>query len=172
MIKHIRIFKLRVQVWRLDVTIGLILIPVNNYFIIANHLKYWCILPTNISLIYNLIIMFFCRSPFPVTVCSVVFCHETARMIDHLCHVSVASAIAGDDMMQTVVLLVYIGWKWMGGDFWIYLLVSCRNGTKLGLDSVGCNLFVFSYIFLRNGFPSYNLLFALGFCLIRGSVPL
>ena len=51
----------------------------------------------------------FCRSPFPVTVCSVVFCHETARIIDHLCRVSVASAIAVNGMMQTVVLLVYVG---------------------------------------------------------------
>jgi len=53
--------------------------------------------------------MFFCRSPFPVTVCSVVFFHETARIIDHLCRVSVASAIAVNGMMQTVVLLVYVG---------------------------------------------------------------
>ena len=38
------------------VILGLALIPVNSYCIMANHLKYWSTLPTTISLIYNVII--------------------------------------------------------------------------------------------------------------------
>ena len=34
----------------------MLLIPVNTYFIMWNHLKYWSTLPTTISLIYNAII--------------------------------------------------------------------------------------------------------------------
>lgn len=38
------------------VLLGLSLIPINTYFIMANHLKYWSALPTTISLIFNVII--------------------------------------------------------------------------------------------------------------------
>ncbi len=38
------------------VVLGLALIPVNTYFIMANHLKYWSTLPTTFSLIFNVII--------------------------------------------------------------------------------------------------------------------
>ena len=38
------------------VSLGVLLIPVNTYFIMWNHLKYWSTLPTTLSLIYNVII--------------------------------------------------------------------------------------------------------------------
>ena len=38
------------------VILAIILIPINTYFIMANHLKYWSTLPTTMSLIYNVVI--------------------------------------------------------------------------------------------------------------------
>ena len=38
------------------VILGLLLIPINTYFIMANHLLFWSTLPTTLSLIYNVII--------------------------------------------------------------------------------------------------------------------
>ena len=39
-----------------SVVLGSLLIPLNNYFIMWNHLRYWSTLPTTISLIYNVVI--------------------------------------------------------------------------------------------------------------------
>ena len=38
------------------VLLGLLLIPVNTYFIMANHLRFWSTLPTTMALIYNVVI--------------------------------------------------------------------------------------------------------------------
>ncbi|HIB87007.1 TPA: hypothetical protein EYN09_02845 [Candidatus Poribacteria bacterium] len=87
------------------VTIGLILIPVNIYFIMANHLKYWSTLPTNISLIYNVVITvvmlaalnFLLQRVWPRLVM------KQGELLIIYVMLSIASAIAGHDMMQTVV---------------------------------------------------------------------
>ena len=46
------------------IILGLLLIPVNTYFIMANHLKFWSTLPTTMSLIYNVIITLMVLIPF------------------------------------------------------------------------------------------------------------
>ncbi|MDE0400238.1 MAG: hypothetical protein OXL96_20785, partial [Candidatus Poribacteria bacterium] len=38
------------------ILIGIILIPPNTYFIMANHLRYRSTLPTTMSLIYNVVV--------------------------------------------------------------------------------------------------------------------
>ena len=39
-----------------SVVLALLLIPINTYFIMANHLRFWSTLPTTMSLIYNVVI--------------------------------------------------------------------------------------------------------------------
>ena len=83
--------------------IGLTLIPVNVYFIMAHHLKYWSTLPTNISLIYNTVSLNYSRVggfQIPATANLAAFCHEGELLIIYVM-LAIASAIAGPDMMQT-----------------------------------------------------------------------
>ena len=87
------------------VTLGLALIPVNSYCIMANHLKYWSTLPTTISLIYNVIITLMVLLPVNFLIKRFLprFALTQGEFLTIYVMLSVSSAIAGHDMMQTVV---------------------------------------------------------------------
>ena len=87
------------------VILGLALIPVNTYFIMANHLKYWSTLPTTISLIYNVIITLIVLIPFNLLIRRFLpsFALKRGEFLTIYVMLSISSAIAGHDMMQTVV---------------------------------------------------------------------
>ena len=87
------------------VILGLALIPVNSYCIMANHLKYWSTLPTTISLIYNVIITLMVLIPVNFLIKRFLprFALTQGEFLTIYVMLSVSSAIAGHDMMQTVV---------------------------------------------------------------------
>ena len=85
--------------------IGIILIPPNTYFIMANHLRYWSTLPTTMSLIYNVVItlaLLTCLN-FLVRLLLPRFALRQSELLTIYVILSLSSAIAGHDMMQTVV---------------------------------------------------------------------
>ncbi|MBI1929587.1 hypothetical protein HYR99_35740 [Candidatus Poribacteria bacterium] len=107
----------------------MILIPVNTYFIMANHLKYWSTLPTTMSLIYNVIITLMVLMTFNLLLQYVLprFALKQGEFLTIYIMLSVSSAIAGHDMMQTLVPVIPNGfwfatpeneWKEL---FWRYL---------------------------------------------------
>ena len=87
------------------VILGLALIPVNSYCIMANHLKYWSTLPTTISLIYNVIITLMVLIPVNFLIKRFLprFALTQGEFLTIYVMLSISSAIAGHDMMQTVV---------------------------------------------------------------------
>jgi len=87
------------------VILGFILIPVNTYFIMANHLKYWSALPTTISLIFNVVITLTVLITFNLLIQRFLprFALEQGEFLTIYVMLSISSAIAGHDMMQTVV---------------------------------------------------------------------
>ena len=122
------------------VILGLILIPVNTYFIMANHLTYWSALPSTISLIYNVIIT--------LSVLIVInalirrfwpdLALKQGELLTIYVMLSVSSAIAGHDMMQTIVPTVPNGFWFATPEnewqdlFWRYLpgwMTSSRLST-------------------------------------------
>ena len=90
------------------VILGIVFIPINTYFIMANHLKYWSTLPTTMSLIYNVVIT--------LTVLAVLnlllkrlfppFALRHGELLTIYVMLSISSAIAGHDMMQTVIPMI------------------------------------------------------------------
>ncbi len=111
------------------VMLGLMLIPVNTYFIMANHLKYWSTLPTTISLIYNVIITLTVLLTFNQLLRYLLprFALKQGELLTIYVMLSISSAIAGHDMMQTLVPVIPNGfwfatpeneWKEL---FWRYL---------------------------------------------------
>jgi len=111
------------------VILGLILIPVNTYFIMANHLKYWSTLPTTISLIFNVVITLTVLIVFNLLIRRFLprFALKQGELLTIYVMLSISSAIAGHDMMQTVVPTIPTGfwfatpeneWKEL---FWSYL---------------------------------------------------
>ena len=93
------------------VILGLALIPVNSYCIMANHLKYWSTLPTTISLIYNVIITLMVLIPVNFLIKRFLprFALSQGEFLTIYVMLSVASAIAGHDMMQTVMFPLFLG---------------------------------------------------------------
>ena len=87
------------------VTLGLLLIPVNTYFIMANHLKFWSTLPTTMSLIYNVVITLMVLIPFNFLLKRFLprFALKQGELLTIFVMLSISSAISGHDMMQTVV---------------------------------------------------------------------
>ena len=87
------------------ITLGLLLIPVNTYFIMANHLKFWSTLPTTMSLIYNVIITLMVLIPFNLLLKRFLpkFAFRQGELLTVFAMLSLSSAIAGHDMMQTVI---------------------------------------------------------------------
>ena len=111
------------------VMLGLMLIPVNTYFIMANHLKYWSTLPTTLSLLYNVIItlLVLIACNFLIKRFLPRFALKQGEFLTIYVILSISSAIAGHDMMQTVVPTIPNGfwfatpeneWKQL---FWRYL---------------------------------------------------
>ena len=87
------------------VILGIILTPVNTYFIMANHLRYWSALPTTISLIFNVIITLAVLITFNSLIQRFLprFALRQGELLTIYVMLSISSAIAGHDMMQTVV---------------------------------------------------------------------
>ena len=87
------------------IIIGLLLIPPNTYFIMANHLKFWSTLPTTMSLIYNVIITLMVLIPFNLLLNRFLprFALRQGELLTVFVMLSLSSAIAGHDMMQTVI---------------------------------------------------------------------
>ena len=87
------------------VSLGALLIPVNTYFIMWNHLKYWSTLPTTISLIYNVIITLTILVSFNFLIQRFLprFALKHGEFLTIYVMLSVSSALAGHDMIQTVM---------------------------------------------------------------------
>ena len=87
------------------IVLGLLLIPVNTYFIMANHLKFWSTLPTTMSLIYNVVITLMVLIPFNLLLNRFLprFALRQGELLTVFVMLSLSSAIAGHDMMQTVI---------------------------------------------------------------------
>lgn len=87
------------------IVLGILLIPVNTYFIMWNHLKYWSTLPTTISLIYNAIIslIILVSLNFLIQRFAPRFALKHGEFMTVYVMLSVSSALAGHDMIQTVM---------------------------------------------------------------------
>ena len=79
------------------IILGLLLIPVNTYFIMANHLKFWSTLPTTMSLIYNVIITLMVLIPFNLLLNRFLprFALRQGELLTVFVMLSLSSAIAG-----------------------------------------------------------------------------
>ncbi len=88
-----------------SVVLGSLLIPLNNYFIMWNHLKYWSTLPTTISLIYNVVITLtiLVSLNFFLRVFAPNFVFQRDELMTIYTMLSIGSALAGHDMIQTVM---------------------------------------------------------------------
>ena len=80
----------------------------NSYFIMANHLRYWSTLPTTMSLIYNVVVtlaVLTCLN-FLMKLLLPRFALRQGELLTIYVILSISSAIAGHDMMQTVVPVI------------------------------------------------------------------
>ena len=111
------------------ILIGILLIPPNTYFIMANHLRYWSTLPTTMSLIYNVVITLTLLTGlnFLVKLFLPRFALRQAELLTIYIILSISSTIAGHDMMQTVVPVIPNGFWFATPEnewqqlFWRYL---------------------------------------------------
>ena len=111
------------------ILIGIILIPPNTYFIMANHLRFWSTLPTTMSLIYNVVVtlaVLTCLN-FLLKLLLPRFALRQGELLTIYVILSLSSAIAGHDMMQTVVPVIPNGFWFATPEnewqqlFWRYL---------------------------------------------------
>ena len=125
------------------IILGLLLIPVNTYFIMANHLKFWSTLPTTMSLIYNVIITLMVLIPFNLLLNRFLprFALRQGELLTVFVMLSLSSAIAGHDMMQTVIPTISDGywfatpeneWKQL---FWRYLPPWLTSNNEASLQA-------------------------------------
>lgn len=111
------------------ILIGILLIPPNTYFIMANHLRYWSTLPTTMSLIYNVVITLTLLTGlnFLVKLFLPRFALRQAELLTIYVILSLSSAISGHDMMQTVIPTIPNGFWFATPEnewqqlFWRYL---------------------------------------------------
>lgn len=111
------------------ILIGIILIPPNTYFIMANHLRYWSTLPTTMSLIYNVVITLTLLTGlnFLVKLFLPRFALRQGELLTIYVILSLSSAISGHDMMQTVIPTIPNGFWFATPEnewqqlFWRYL---------------------------------------------------
>ncbi|MFC1716817.1 DUF6785 family protein [Candidatus Poribacteria bacterium] len=82
-----------------------IILTKSSYFIMANHLKYWSTLPTTFSLIFNVIITLAVLTAFNLLLQRFLprVALKQGELLTIYTMLSISSAIAGHDMMQTVV---------------------------------------------------------------------
>ena len=87
------------------VILGLILIPVNIYFIMANVLNYWSTIPTIISLIFNVVITLTILVAFNLLIRRYTprFALRQGELLTIYIMLSVSSAVAGHDMIQSII---------------------------------------------------------------------
>ena len=87
------------------VLLGLALIPINIYFLMANLLRHWSTLPTTISLIFNVIITLTALIALNLLVQRFLprFALRQGELLTVYIMLSVSSAVSGHDMMETVV---------------------------------------------------------------------
>ena len=111
------------------ILLGVILIPPNTYFIMANHLRFWSTLPTTMSLIYNVVVtlvVLTCLN-FLLKLLLPRFALRQGELLTIYVILSISSAIAGHDMMQTVVPVIPNGFWFATAEnewqqlFWRYL---------------------------------------------------
>ena len=125
------------------VLLGLLLIPVNTYFIMANHLKFWSTLPTTMALIYNVVITLMVLMTFNFLLKRFLprFALKQQELLTVFVMLSISSAISGHDMMQTVVPTVPDGfwfatpeneWKAL---FWRYIPSWLTTNDFSGLEA-------------------------------------
>ena len=112
-----------------SITLGLVLIPVNTYFIMANFLYHWRTLPTTLSLIYNVVITLAVLTLLNLALKRLVprFAFSQGELLTIFVMLSLSSAISGHDMVQTLVPTIPYGflsatpeneWQQL---FWRYL---------------------------------------------------
>ncbi len=109
--------------------IGIILIPPNTYFIMANHLRFWSTLPTTMSLIYNVVVTLAVLTCLNFLLYKFLprFALRQGELLTIYVILSLSSAIAGHDMMQTVVPVIPNGFWFATPEnewqqlFWRYL---------------------------------------------------
>jgi len=93
------------------VLLGLLLIPPNSYFIMANHLIYWSALPTTMALMFNVVITLTLvaagnmalRRYWPAVALT------PGELLVVYAMLAVTSALAGHDMLQTIIPTVPYG---------------------------------------------------------------
>ena len=128
------------------VLLGLLLIPVNTYFIMANHLRFWSTLPTTMALIYNVVITLtvLIAFNFPLKRFLPHFALKQQEFLTIFVMLSISSAISGHDMMQTIVPTVPDGfwfatpeneWKAL---FWRYLPSWVNDKRLFRIGSLLC----------------------------------
>ena len=90
------------------ILIGILLIPPNTYFIMANHLRFWSTLPTTMSLIYNVVVTLAVLTCLNFVLYKFLprFALRQGELLTIYVILSLSSAIAGHDMMQTVVPVI------------------------------------------------------------------
>ena len=111
------------------ILLGIILIPPNTYFIMANHLRYRSTLPTTMSLIYNVVVTLVVLTCLNFLVKRLLprFAIRQGELLTIYVILSISSAIAGHDMMQTLVPVIPNGFWFATPEnewqqlFWRYL---------------------------------------------------
>ena len=88
-----------------SVVLGSLLIPLNNYFIMWNHLRYWSTLPTTISLIYNVVITVVVLVSLNIVIRIIApeFVFQRGELLTIYTMLSIGSVLAGHDMIQTIM---------------------------------------------------------------------
>ena len=94
-----------------SVVLGSLLIPLNNYFIMWNHLRYWSTLPTTISLIYNVVITVVVLVSLNIVIRIIApeFVFQRGELLTIYTMLSIGSVLAGHDMIQTIMPIISDG---------------------------------------------------------------
>lgn len=126
------------------VLLGLALIPVNTFFIMANHVKYWSTLATTMALIFNVVIILAALTAINLGIRRVSprFALNQGELLTIFVMLSISSAISGHDTVQSVVPIVPSGywyatpeneWKEL---FWQYLPSSLTIDNTARMDDL------------------------------------
>ena len=117
-----------------SVVLGSLLIPLNNYFIMWNHLRYWSTLPTTISLIYNVVITVVVLVSLNIVIRIIApeFVFQRGELLTIYTMLSIGSVLAGHDMIQTIMPTISDGfwfatpeneWQKLFGHFLIFQIL-------------------------------------------------
>ncbi|MFC1719460.1 DUF6785 family protein, partial [Candidatus Poribacteria bacterium] len=111
------------------VIIGFALIPVNTYFIMANHITYWSTLGTTMALIYSVVIILAVITAINLGIrrLSPRFALKQGELLTIFVMLSVSAAVAGHDTVQSIVPIIPSGHWFATAEnewealFWRYL---------------------------------------------------